>query len=127
MVRYKPPVNQQDNFLGEWPYGANGFVNEMDERAQAYRQINPQLVDKHWSYNLAFKDLGDEHYGGSSYAYIPTNFQLISALEMLNRNAPNEEPYHFNEPSMNNLLQGIYGGLSQLWNNIRKSTGTDQW
>ncbi|SRR5579875_2917362 len=121
-----PPVNTEI-YLGMLPYGPNGFVSEADEKAQAYKLINPYLVNEHWRNVLCFKDKGDEYYGGSSYAYIPTNFQLISALELVNRSNINEAPYHTNEPSMNNLLQGIYGSISTLWNNIRKATGTEQW
>ena len=127
MARIDRIQTGHNEYMGLWDYSPNGFISERDEQAQALAQINPHLSVQHWANELCFQDKGDEEYNPNPYAYVPTNFQIVSAIEAYNRQSPNEGPTYNLEPGMNNLLQGIQQSIQNLLNNIRASTGTSQW
>ena len=116
-----------DNHLGTFPTGIDGFSSRLDQEAQQRALVNPYLSTQHWRDKLCFQDLGDETFDPNAYAYIPTEWQILSMIAARNRQLPNEGPSFQLEPGMNNLLQGIQKSVQNLLNNIREATGTSQW
>lgn len=113
-----------DDFGGNPTWAPNGFISSEDERAEKMALINPHMVNMAWSRELAFHEIGDEYYGGSAYAYIPTELQIASLVRRINLDTPTEGPVHFNEPGQLQIVQSLYHSLNELWQKIRAAGGT---
>lgn len=121
------------DFLNLWGYNTSGFISYEDECAQQYVQNNVFLVSKYFSYynnyvspqaETSGRDVGDEYYGGSTFAYIPTEFQIASAISLYSRNAPDMGPVYYHDPGMNQLLNGLYSSMQDFWKEIARANQT---
>ncbi len=112
------------DYQGIPSWAPDGYIDMQDALAQQMALVNPFMVSQLWSRELAFHEIGDEYYGGSPYAYIPTETQVKSMIALVNINTVLEGPLHQEDPSMNSLLQSLYSSASQLWTEIRRAGGT---
>jgi hypothetical protein len=116
--------DSNDLFGGNTTWAPNGYISHQDEYNQQLALINPHMVNMAWSRELAFQEKGDEFYGGSTYAYIPTEMQIASLVRRINLDTPTEGPVHFNEPGQLQIVQSLYQSLNELWRKIREAGGT---
>lgn len=110
-------------FLGEFDWTPTGHIDPMDEYAEHMALINPFYVSQMWARNAAFKERGDESFGGSSYAYIPTEAQVGAAIAVANFTVASEGPVQSQDPQMNQLIQGLYQQANDFWKQLRNSSG----
>lgn len=113
-----------DSYLGNPTWMPDGYVDYMDEYAMQMALVNPYTISSLWARELCFHDKGDEVYGGSAYAFIPTETQVKSMIALVNINTATEGPVYYEDPQMNNLLQSLYQSATQLWQELRKAGGT---
>lgn len=118
-----PKAQPPQPFVGLDNWAPDGFVDPMDEYAQSMALINPYLAAQLWSRNAAFKDKGDESFGGSSYAYIPTEAQVGAAIAVANFTVAAQGPVQSQDPQMNQLIQSLYQQANQFWIQLRNSRG----
>ena len=116
-------------YLNDWGWAPQGFINAQDERDMAYRHVacNERMPMLAYAYALPFTehaDKGDEVYGGDSFQYIPTEVQMGAAIAMRNLAEAGELPIQTRDPGMNQLLQSLYQRTADFWGMIRQASGT---
>lgn len=110
----------------------NGFTDVMDEMVMQRALINTQLAVQRFEYSnnfifaqgTSFMDIGDEWYGGATFAYIPTEMQIGSAIALMQRHSPNEGPVYYDDPGMNSLLNGLYRNAQDFWKELAQANST---
>lgn len=115
-------------FGGMFPWEPAGLVSSQDERAMAAALNNPYTLSQRYLHDLAdFADHGDECHEPNSFAYIPTEVQVASALAVLNMQVMNTpEPVADRTPTLAQLSKSLYSSAADLWREIAVAD-TEGW
>lgn len=112
------------SFLGRDNWAPNGFVNPADERIQDFYTEQGQLPQL-YSYVEPYNGRQIADFTGNSFGYIPTEIELASAVALRNMMAvTGETPFTPDDPQQNQILQQLYQGTAQFWEDIRNASGT---
>lgn len=123
----RPRAHVQENYLGSWPWGPDGFVSEADETAMWWAMQNLRKPVARYADDavVAHLDHGDEVFGGNSNAWIP---YLIAGRDTIesnhHHNVDPHYPYQQPGPSMRDFATALYDQAARLWQDIRDQTGS---
>lgn len=112
------------------PYAPSGYVDALDAAAMAYRtQYDKFTYGASYAFAAAgVVDLGDETFGGSTFAYIPVDFaglmdarteRMYAAGALVSELEPQTPQW----PALGSILSSMYSGLNTLWQKIASEQG----